>query len=162
MVRRGSNPLAADRFSRCRTVDESKALNGRTRPAVIVAASGMATGGRIVHHLARRLGDWRNTVVFVGFQAAGTRGRALVEGAKTISIHGQRVEVAAEICQLGGLSAHADCEELERWCSALPAPPSRTFLNHGEDPARKVLAVSLHELGWARPELPLSGTTVGW
>ncbi len=162
LVRRNANPLAADRFNRCRTIDESKALNERWQPAVIVSASGMATGGRIVHHLAQRLSDARNTVLFVGYQAAGTRGRALVDGAKSVSIHGRRIAVAAEIRQIGGLSAHGDGDELVRWCRALPAPPRRIFLNHGEDPARKALAAAIHELGWPRPELPLSGTTVEW
>ncbi len=161
-IANGANPLAADRFNRCNTVDESKALNDRAAPAVIVAASGMATGGRIVHHLAQRLGDARNCVVFVGYQAAGTRGRALLDGASTVSIHGRRVAVRAQIAQIGGLSAHADADELERWCRGLPGAPARTFLNHGEDPARKALAADLVELGWSRPQLPRSGTTVPW
>ncbi len=162
LLKRDANPLAADRFGRCRTVEESKALNERREPAVIVAASGMATGGRIVHHLAQRLPDAKNTVIFVGYQAAGTRGRALLDGAQSISIHGQRVAVAAEIVQMQGLSAHADCEELLRWARALPAPPRRIFLNHGEDPPRKALAAAIQELGWPRPELPLPGTQVDW
>jgi len=161
-VANGESPLARDRFRRCRSVDDSKALNDRTEPAVIVAASGMATGGRIVHHLAHRLGDPKTTVLFVGYQAAGTRGRALVEGASRVSIHGRRVDVRAEIRQLPGLSAHADCDELLRWCRALPSPPSRIFLNHGEDAARKALAAALEEAGLPRPELPLTGTAVDW
>ncbi len=158
-----NDPLAAGRFVRVRTVDQSKALNGRSQPAVIVASSGMATGGRVVHHLLHRLGDPRSTVVFVGYQAAGTRGRALVDGAETIAIHGQTVWVKARIHQLQGLSAHADRDELLRWCRALPAPPRRIFLNHGEDPARKALAAAIaDELGWPRPQLPLSGESVPW
>ena len=158
----GDNPLARNRFQRCRSVAESKALNDREAPAVIVAASGMATGGRIVHHLLRHLPDSRSTVVFAGFQAAGTRGRALVDGASTVSIHGRRVEVRAEIAQIQGLSAHADCDELLRWCRALPSPPARVFLNHGEDAARKALETALVELGWPRPALPLAGDAVPW
>ena len=156
------DPLAEDRFTACRSVEESKALNERSAPAVIVASSGMAAGGRIVHHLAQRLRDPRTTVVFVGFQAAGTRGRALLDGATSVSIHGHPVPVQAEIARIEGLSAHADADELVRWAQALPQPPARTFLNHGEDVARKTLAASLAELGWARPELPLAGTTVPW
>lgn len=162
LIRAEANPLAVDRFRRCHTVEESKALNERREPAVIVAASGMATGGRVVHHLGRRLPDPKNTVVFVGYQAAGTRGRALLDGAQTISIHGRRVPVAAEIVQMQGLSAHADCDELLRWCKALPGRPRRIFLNHGEDPARKALAAAIEELGWPRPELPLAGTKADW
>lgn len=161
-VRRGESPLAADRFQRCRTVEESKALNERREPAVIVAASGMASGGRVVHHLLRRLPDPRSTILFVGFQAAGTRGRALVDGADTVSIHGRRVAVAARIETLAGLSAHADRRELERWVRALPALPRRLFLNHGEDTARKALAAELTELGAPRAALPLSGDAVDW
>ena len=129
---------------------------------MIVAASGMATGGRIVHHLANRISDRRNAVVFVGYQAAGTRGRALLDGAQSISIHGRRVPVAAEIVQIQGLSAHADCDDLLRWCKAQPGAPRRIFLNHGEDPARKALACAIAEIGWPRPELPLAGTRADW
>jgi metallo-beta-lactamase family protein len=162
LVANGDSPLAHDRFRRARTVAESKALNDLDRPAVIVASSGMAAGGRIVHHLARHLPDPRSTVVFVGYQAAGTRGRALLDGASRVSIHGRRVDVAAEIRQIHGLSAHGDCEELMRWCRGLAATPARLFLNHGEDAARKALACALEEAGWPRAELPLAGDTTRW
>lgn len=158
-----NQPLAADRFQYCRSVEESKSLNGRPGPAVIVAASGMATGGRVMHHLLHRLGDPKNSVVFAGYQAAGTRGRALVDGAETVAIHGRTVRVRARVHKLDGLSAHADREELIRWCRALPGPPRRTFLNHGEDSPRKALSVAiLEELGWPRPVLPLTGDSVPW
>jgi metallo-beta-lactamase family protein len=158
-----NDPLAGSRFVRVRAVEQSKALNGRSQPAVIVASSGMANGGRVVHHLLHHLGDPRTSVVFVGYQAAGTRGRALVEGAEMIAIHGQTVRVKAQIHQLHGLSAHADCDELLRWCKALPAVPQRIFLNHGEDPARKALAAAIAEqLGWPRPRLPLTGEPAPW
>jgi metallo-beta-lactamase family protein len=157
------SPLREGRFVAVRTVDQSKALNTRGQPAVIVASSGMATGGRVVHHLLHRLGDPRSSVVFVGYQAAGTRGRALVDGCETLAIHGQTVWVKAKIHQLQGLSAHADRDELLRWCRALPAAPQRIFLNHGEDPPRKALAVAIaEELGWPRPVLPLTGDAVPW
>jgi metallo-beta-lactamase family protein len=158
-----SDPLDPGRFNRCRTSEQSKALNARTEPAVIVASSGMANGGRVVHHLLHRLGDRRTAVVFVGYQAAGTRGRALVDGAQTVAIHGRPVDVRAEIRLLNGLSAHADRDELLRWCRALPGIPQRIFLNHGEDPPRKALAASISAMeGWPRPELPMSGETVPW
>lgn len=162
LMRADANPLAVDRFRRCHTIEESKALNARREPAVIVASSGMATGGRIVHHLANRLSERRNSVVFVGYQAAGTRGRALLDGAQSISIHGRRIPVAAEIVQMQGLSAHGDADDLVRWCQAQPGAPRRIFLNHGEDPARKALAAAIAELGWPRPELPLAGTQADW
>ena len=158
-----NDPLAPGRFARCRTVEQSKTLNARTEPAVIVASSGMATAGRVVHHLLHRLGDPRTSVVLTGYQAAGTRGRALADGAQTVAIHGRPVPVRAAIHQLNGLSAHADCNELLRWCQALPGIPQRIFLNHGEDPARKALEVAIAALdGWPRPALPLSGESVPW
>ena len=164
-----ADPLASSRFSRCRTVEQSKALNSRREPAVIVASSGMASGGRVVHHLLHRLGDPQSSIVFTGYQAAGTNGRALVDGAETLAIHGLPVAVRAAIHQLNSLSAHADRDELLRWCQALPGmpgTPQRIFLNHGEDPARKALAVAIAALdantGWPRPALPLSGEAVPW
>jgi len=162
LVANGDNPLAADRFNRCRTVDESKRLNDRSEPAVIVASSGMATGGRIVHHLARRLPDPETSVVFVGYQAAGTRGRAMIDGADRVSIHGRHIPVGAQIHQIHGLSAHGDRADLVRWCRALAAPPGRIFLNHGEDPARKALAAELASLGLPRAALPFAGESHPW
>jgi len=163
LARNGVNPLAPDRFQRCRSSEQSRELNGRTDSPVIVAASGMAVGGRVVHHLKHRLPDPRNTILFAGYQAAGTRGRAILDGAYTVAIHGHQIRVAAEILSLLGLSAHADRAELVRWCQALPAPPARLFLNHGEDPARKALAVALAaEPGWPRAVLPLRGQSVPW
>ena len=163
LVEQHLNPLSPDRFNRCRKVDESKRLNSRKRPAVIVASSGMATGGRVVHHLKRRLADERNAVIFVGYQAGGTRGRALLNGARTVAIHGERIPVRAEITSLHGLSAHADQDELLRWCRELEGTPGRVFLNHGEDPARKALAAALaEELDWDRPALPWNRETAAW
>ena len=162
LVERHISGLAPERFQRCRSVEQSKALNHRREPAVIVAASGMATGGRVVHHLKRLLPDSRNAVLFVGYQAGGTRGRALLNGARTVGIHGEHIPVKAEIMSLQGLSAHADQEELLRWCEELPAPPQRIFLNHGEDPARKALAAKLAAMGLPRPRLPLSEESVPW
>ncbi len=162
LVRNHLDPLAYDRFRRVRTVEESKALNRHDGPLVIVASSGMAEGGRVVHHLLHHLAEPRNAVVFVGFQGAGTRGRALVDGADTVGIHGHRVPVRAEVHLLSSLSAHADRGELLRWCKAFPGVPQRIFLNHGEDPARKALAAAISELGWPRPALPIAGDTVPW
>ncbi len=158
----GNDPLAPGRFQRLRTSDQSRELNGIQEPMIIVAGSGMANGGRVVHHLLHRLTNPRNSVIFVGYQAAGTRGRALVDGTDLVAIHGQTVRVRAQIHQLHGLSAHADRDELLRWCQALPGTPGRVFLNHGEDPARKALSVSIGEMGWPRPVLPKTGDTVPW
>lgn len=162
LVANGASPLGSGRFERSRSPEQSRALNSRREPAVIVAASGMAEGGRVVHHLLHKLPDPRHTILFVGYQAAGTRGRALVDGCDTVAIHGRTVPVRAEVVKLDGLSAHADREELLRWCRALPGVPERIFLNHGEDPPRKALEVAIAELGWPRPVLPLSGHSVPW
>ena len=161
-VAREISALDPDRFHRCRSVEQSKALNRRRKPAVIVAASGMATGGRVVHHLKRRLGDERNAVLFVGYQASGTRGRALVNGAEHVAIHGELIPVRAEILSLHGLSAHGDQEDLLHWCQRLPGRPERIFLNHGEDPARKTLTALLQREGFVRPTMPLVEHTVPW
>ncbi len=162
LVEQHLNPLDPDRFQRCRSADESKRLNHRREPAVIVAASGMATGGRVVHHLKHRLSNERNAVIFVGYQAAGTRGRALVEGARMVAIHGSPIPVRAEIRLMVGLSAHADQQELLRWCNSLNTKPSRIFLNHGEDQARKTLSAVLDEDDFPRPDLPNYGDQETW
>jgi len=163
LVANGDDPLGRNLFNHCRSVAESKKLNGRQEPAVIVASSGMATAGRVVHHLMQWLGDDRSAVVFTGYQAHGTRGRALLEGAESVAIHHRHFRVRASIQSLQGLSAHADREELLRWCRELPEPPRRVFLNHGEDPARKALEACLEEeLGWKTVTLPASGHTADW
>ena len=161
LVAAGRGPFDADRFQRARTAQQSKVLNARQEPAVIIAGSGMVNGGRILHHLRHRLPDPRHTLVFVGYQAEGTRGRALIEGCDTVAIHGQEVAVRARVTAISSLSAHADRDELVRWCRALPGPPQRVFLNHGEEAARKALARALQtELGWPLPELPAIGDRV--
>jgi metallo-beta-lactamase family protein len=162
LIEKHVNPLAADRFQRCRSSEQSKALNRQSKSCVIVASSGMANGGRVVHHLKRCLPDPRNTVIFVGYQASGTRGRALVNGAQQIAIHRQLIDVRAEITSLHGLSAHAGQDELIQWCHALPATPERIFLNHGEDDSRKTLAARLSGEDWPNAVLPMSGETVPW
>jgi metallo-beta-lactamase family protein len=109
----------------------------------------MATGGRVLHHLARRLPDARNTVLLVGFQAGGTRGWRLQNGAETLRIHGEDVPVKARVATLGGFSAHADEAELRRWLQTFPAQPRRTFLVHGEPTALAAAKARMDELGWA-------------
>lgn len=136
----GAQPLEPDRLEITRTVEESKLLNALDGPAIIVSASGMATGGRVVHHLKRRLPQRRDMVVFVGFQAAGTRGRSLVDGASRVKIHGSWVPVRAEVLRIEAFSAHADREELIRWVSAAAELPRRIALVHGEPQGRAALA----------------------
>jgi metallo-beta-lactamase family protein len=122
------------------SVQQSKDLVASREPAIVIASSGMATGGRVLHHLAAALPDPRNTVLFVGFQAAGTRGRVLVDGAKQVKIHGQFVPVAARIEHIDSMSAHADAGEIMRWLSGFVRPPSMTYLVHGEDGPLQALA----------------------
>ena len=131
------DPLNVREFHLTRTVEESKAINKVKTPCIIVSASGMVAGGRVLHHLAQRLPDARNAVILAGFQAQGTRGRALQEGAKTLRLYGQDVPVNAEIVQMSQLSAHAGKSELLRWLKALPAPPKQTYLTHGEPVAAR-------------------------
>jgi len=127
------------------TPDESKALNDVAYPTIIISASGMAEGGRILHHLAYKLPDPRSTVLFVGFQAIGTRGRALQDGRTSVRIYGREVSVKASIETLDGLSAHADRGELLKWLASAGKRPGRTHLVHGEPDARDALAVSIRE-----------------
>ncbi len=133
-----------------RSVEASKALNECHFPTIIISASGMATGGRVLHHLARCLPDHRNTVLFVGFQAPGTRGQAIQSGAETIKIHGQQIQVRAHVETIENLSAHADYHEIMGWLGKFPSPPRKTFLTHGELHAATALREKIGEsLGWA-------------
>ncbi len=132
-----------------RSTDESKALNRVRGPAVIISASGMLTGGRVLHHLAALAPDPLNTVLFTGYQAPGTRGRELLDGAKEIKLHGMYVPVAAEIARIDALSAHADQRELLDWLGNFEAPPKKTFLNHGTPSSSEALRRLIRkELGW--------------
>ena len=139
------DPLNVHEFHLTRTTEESKQINNVKTPCIIVSASGMVSGGRVLHHLAHRLADSRNAVILAGFQAQGTRGRALLEGAKTLRLFGQEVPVHAEIVEMGQFSAHAGKSELLRWLTDLAAPPKRTFLVHGEPAAAQWLQAAMRE-----------------
>jgi metallo-beta-lactamase family protein len=139
------DPLDVHEFHLTRSVEESKAINNVKTPCIIISASGMASGGRVLHHLAERLPDKRNAIILAGFQAQGTRGRALQEGAKTLSLFGQQVPVGAEIVELGQFSAHAGKSELLRWLGGMPAPPKQTYLTHGEPQAAQALQAAIRE-----------------
>jgi metallo-beta-lactamase family protein len=145
MVAKGEDPLGLQGVHLNTTVEQSKALNSLNYPAIIISASGMASGGRILHHLAYRLPDHRTTVLFTGYQAAGTRGRALQEGAKRIKIHGRQVVVRARVEALGGLSAHADRNGLLEWLRSSSPPPKNVHLTHGEPESTEALAGFLKE-----------------
>ncbi|NYG05656.1 metallo-beta-lactamase family protein [Phycicoccus badiiscoriae] len=123
-----------------RSADESKRLNNPGRPCIIISASGMASGGRVVHHLASLLPHPNNTVVLTGYQAAGTRGRALQEGVRQVKIHGQYVRVRAEVVVDSTFSVHADSAELVAWLAAMPQPPETVYLVHGEPESSAALA----------------------
>lgn len=123
-----------------RTKRSSQALNKMKGPRVIISASGMLTGGRILHHLAQRLGDSRNVIALAGFQAIGTRGRDLLDGERQIRFHGRNHEVRAAVTSLVGLSGHADYSEIMRWLSHLETAPQRTFVTHGEPEPSKAMA----------------------
>lgn len=135
----GGDPLSVHEFHLARTAEESKQINSVKTPCIIISASGMVTGGRVLHHLAQRLGDPRNCVILGGFQAEGTRGRALQEGAKTLNLFGRPVPVLAEIVVLGQFSAHAGKSELLRWLTGLQVRPKQVYLTHGEPQAAQSL-----------------------
>ncbi len=141
---------ACDSVTYVRDVEESKALSANRYPKVIISASGMATGGRVLHHIAAFGPDHRNTLLFSGYQAAGTRGRKLLEGARETKIYGQWLPINAEIAELPMLSAHADSDELMRWLSGFQRAPRRVFVVHGEAGASEALRERIQrELGWS-------------
>lgn len=143
------NPLATRNFTLVQGRDGSKALDARKGPAIIISASGMATGGRVLHHLEKFLPDPASAVLFVGYQAAGTRGRRLLDGEREIKIHGQMIPVRAQIESMANLSAHADFSELLRWLSGFKRPPRTTFIVHGEPEAARALQNKItSQLGW--------------
>ena len=151
--------LAGRQVQLCRTAEESRAVNQIGGPALIISSSGMMTGGRILHHLKQRLPSNRNTIVLGGFQASGTRGRSLANGAKFLRIHGQDVPVRAAVESVPGLSGHADRGELLRWISCL-ATPKQVMLVHGEPASADALAASLRkDRGW-KVQTPDMGETV--
>jgi metallo-beta-lactamase family protein len=143
-----------------RTQEESKSINTIDLPFVLLSSSGMATGGRILHHLRQRLPDPKSTVLFVGYQAEGTRGRHLQEGAKEIKMFGQMIPVRAKIRTIDGFSAHADQAEILRWLQGFERPPQRTFIVHGEARAANSLSQLVRErLRW-NVEIPAYGDRI--
>jgi metallo-beta-lactamase family protein len=142
------------------TAKESREITTSRHPAIVISSSGMATGGRVLHHLAAGLPDRRNTVLFVGYQAEGTRGRTLLDGARSVKIHGAAVPVAARIARVDSMSAHADATELTSWLRTFPKPPQTTYLVHGEAHAQDTLQTQIRGvLGW-RVEIPTHGQKV--
>ena len=143
------NPLATRNFSLVQGRGGSKALDAEPGPAIIISASGMATGGRVLHHLARYLPDPNSAVILVGYQAAGTRGRRLQDGEKEMRIHGQVVKVNAHVENVSSMSAHADSAEILRWLGGFKRAPRTTFIIHGEPTAAEALREKIvDKLGW--------------
>jgi len=141
--------FTTQRFTAVASPQQSKEIQASASPCIVISASGMATGGRVLHHLKAALPRKRNTVLFVGYQAAGTRGRLLVEGAETVKIHGQQVPVAARIERIDSMSAHADANEIMQWLRGFTRAPRMTCVVHGEPPSQDALKARIErELGW--------------
>jgi metallo-beta-lactamase family protein len=156
-VKTDPTPLETRRMLACKTRDESKRINNMEGAKVVVAASGMMNGGRVLHHALRILPDENATVVFVGYQAAGTLGRRVADGEKQVKVLGQWIAVRCKIEKIGGFSAHADWKEVLRWFADLPAPPRRVFITHGEPEAAEAMGDRIRErFGWTT-EVPQYG-----
>lgn len=148
-LRAADDPFDPGQLIEARRVEDSIAINAQPGPAVIISASGMATGGRILHHLANRLPDARNSVILVGFQAEGTRGRALLNGARAVKMLGRYIAVRAEVVNVPAFSVHADQAEILGWLRSAPRAPDVTFVIHGEPTASEALHAAIEkELGW--------------
>jgi metallo-beta-lactamase family protein len=144
-----------------RTPEESRAINDVVGPKIIISASGMASGGRVVHHLAQYISDKKNVVILVGFQAAGTRGRALLEGAAEIKMFGKYFPVKARIEYISGLSAHADGPELIRWLENSPIKHPKVFVTHGEQASAESFAEKLEDSFQWQVTVPKDGEEFG-
>lgn len=148
LVRRGEKVLNYRHLTLCETTQQSKAIFKNKDPKVIISASGMATGGRVLHHLRYYLPDPKNHVLLVGFQSPGTRGWHLAEGEKELTIFGEKVPVKATVSKLEGFSGHADSQGILDWCKGFAAPPKVTFLVHGEPDALQAQSETLRQMGW--------------
>ena len=158
LLREGINPIGFDGLKVAVTSDESKAINEDKQPKIIISASGMCDAGRIKHHLKHNLWREESTVLFVGYQAVGTPGRSILDGAESVKLFGEEIEVRAEICQLPGVSGHADDEGLMAWIKAMEEKPKMVFVTHGEDKVTEFFRDRLiNELG-LNAYAPFSGT----
>jgi metallo-beta-lactamase family protein len=146
---KGTDILQPKQIQFCRDREQSKALNQESSRAIIISASGMVVGGRILHHLKQRLPHPQDTVLFIGYQGEGTRGRTILEGKPTVKIHGQKIPVQAKIENISGFSAHADYNEVLAWLMGFNRPPAKTFIVHGEPDASASLAQKIRDtFGW--------------
>ena len=158
LIQKGVNPLSFPGLKISVTSDDSKAINFEDECKVIISASGMCDAGRIKHHLKHNLWNKNNTILFVGYQAVGTLGRALLEGATEVKLFGESVSVAAEICQMPGISGHADVNGLLDWIGAFEKKPQKVFVTHGEDSVTELFAARLREEKGMDAMAPFSGT----
>lgn len=158
LIRQGVNPLSFPGLRTSVTSDDSKAINFDEDCKVIISASGMCDAGRIKHHLKHNLWNKNNTILFVGYQAIGTLGRALLEGASEVKLFGEEVYVAAEICQMRGISGHADVNGLLDWIGAYEEKPKKVFVTHGDDEVTEIFARRLREEKGLDAVAPFSGT----
>ena len=146
---RGKQVFRPKRLQLCDTVEQSKAVNVSKSQAIVISSSGMATGGRVLHHLRKRLRHPENTILFIGYQAAGTRGRSILEGAKSVRIHGNDVPIKAHVESISGFSGHADYNEILAWLMGFNRPPEKTFIVHGEPESSASLADKIRDrFGW--------------
>ena len=158
LIRKGINPLTFSGLKTSITSEDSKAINFDEDCKVIISASGMCDAGRIKHHLKHNLWNEKNTILFVGYQAVGTVGRSLIEGASEVQLFGEPVHVAAEICQMPGISGHADVNGLLDWINAFEKKPKKVFVTHGEDTVTELFARRLREELGYDTMAPFSGT----
>jgi metallo-beta-lactamase family protein len=160
ILSRRVHPLRTGSMITASSREESKKLNDEHGTRIIISSSGMMTGGRVLHHAVRILPDERATIVFVGFQAAGTTGRKILDGAETVRIMKSEVPVRCAVKRVGGFSAHADWKGVLRWLEGLPAPPNKVFTTHGEPEAASAMAEHIRQrFGW-NVEAPVYGQTV--
>ena len=145
---KGRDPFDSGNLTELMTVEESMSVNTPPAPCIIISASGMGTGGRVVHHLRFMLPEAKNSIVMVGYQAVGTRGRSLVDGADEVKMHGEFVPVRATVKNIGAFSVHADANEMFEWVKAASEAPSTVFVVHGESGAADALASRFKALGW--------------
>jgi len=153
----GMDPFGFDMLKYTHSTEDSKRLNDLRRPAIIISASGMCEGGRVLHHLRRNIGDPKTTVLFVGYQAENTLGRKLLQGDKMARIYGEEYEVRAKMVEIDGYSAHADGGGLLDFISAIPKKPEHVFVVHGEPEAAKAMAAGLSKLGISNVAIPARG-----
>jgi metallo-beta-lactamase family protein len=160
LIRRHRSPFDFPGLKMVETVEESKSLNDIKGTAMIIAGAGMCTGGRIKHHLVKNISRPECTVLFVGYQAAGTLGRQILDGAKSVRIFGQEYPVNARIAQIQGFSAHADRDELMKWLSNLSVNPRHIFITHGEIESAEAFSKYLREKCGCETSVPNYGDKV--